>query len=839
MGPLHDHHWKPHRNPGVPNQFVRHARPQDGPGSGTHGTTSDASGTSSTSPGSGSSSAYLRPTQRIHSGSKEQEVASANRSGYPLQRTTDSRTSTRRTKDQEEQCDPRAQTRTIDAARAQTRAIDAERSLARPSRRRLHHRGRPRNPQGFFRIWFQHGRRGLRLIGTLLLLSVITTTQAGPAYDPGSTFGQRDATPFTYERTFDLTQQKVIFNPIGKYAVDVTFLHMELKVNFGHFVPLFEEFKADIVAAYTLAQQVGKLDKDLKKSTVSGLAALSFPVNMAGQKLTETLYKLPEVTYDEARFDPAGRYRRDYGPRSDMAAGSDLAADPLLNQEERFTESVIGVGPDPLLTREKRFIESVIGVGSSILSFVFDIFKYQEIKGVKRDLLRLEKTQQAIYDRQKMLMQTTVAQGKLLTDHQKWIKETRDQLALVIKTDQAGLFTKLLSFGGIIQREVDTFADTVKMALLGKLNPDQISYEKLTEMAQFVWDMEKEKGLQSPVKIPADLFSMPLSYLYNLEEERLEFIFHIPMTQPHQILDMYEYLPFPMSMTNDRHRVAVPRPGPHNVLAYNQKREFQTLSASELQACFVLKKVHYCARRQVLRTDWTKTCLSALFVKNQEASTRYCDFQIQPADERVFKLQGSDFLIYTNRDLITERICGDRHEQVHVKEGSVVSVPQGCRLKLEQHQIYGEVGLHRGFETPQIFEWTWDAQRVLRNHSGPDLVAAIAAMEHEAGMLSFETEDLLQQMELNRLEVELNKTRTETLDLSTSLNNPFGWVHWVSAVISCFTTFISTMMFLGFLRWIRRRQLPAPSAPGLLPVVYHQPQPPMAPNPVLNFVAPR
>jgi hypothetical protein len=42
---------------------------------------------------------------------------------------------------------------------------------------------------------------------------------------------------------------------------------------------------------------------------------------------------------------------------------------------------------------------------------------------------------------------------------------------------------------------------------------------------------------------------------------------------------------------------------------------------------------------------------------NQEAATR-CDFQIQPADERVVKLDQSIFLVHTNQVMVAEKYCG-------------------------------------------------------------------------------------------------------------------------------------------------------------------------------------
>jgi hypothetical protein len=144
-------------------------------------------------------------------------------------------------------------------------------------------------------------------------------------------------------------------------------------------------------------------------------------------------------------------------------------------------------------------------------------------------------------------------------------------------------------------RLYNTFADTVKMAQLGKLNPDQIGLSVLDDIVLFVQQTESDFGLTSPVKKAADFFTMPLSYMYSLKEQRLEFIIHVPLTRPEQILDMYEYFPFPMTMTGGHDRVAIPWTVPHNVLAYNKQCEFQTLAATELQACFRLQRVHYCA----------------------------------------------------------------------------------------------------------------------------------------------------------------------------------------------------------------------------------------------------
>ena len=101
-------------------------------------------------------------------------------------------------------------------------------------------------------------------------------------------------------------------------------------------------------------------------------------------------------------------------------------------------------------------------------------------------------------------------------------------------------------------------------------------------------------------------------------------------------MDMFEYIPFPMTMSTSENHIVLPRPGHHNVLTLSQKQEYQVLASSELSQCFKLGRVHYCQGQQILKTNFRKTCLGALYVKDAEASSWYCNFQVQPADEPVF-----------------------------------------------------------------------------------------------------------------------------------------------------------------------------------------------------------
>jgi hypothetical protein len=141
------------------------------------------------------------------------------------------------------------------------------------------------------------------------------------------------------------------------------------------------------------------------------------------------------------------------------------------------------------------------------------------------------------------------------------------------------------------------------------------------------------------------------------------------------------------------------------------------------------------------------------------------------------------------------------------------------------------------FRCPPTDPDGYSRQRRRRRNPLPELASAIQAMQHDAGMALFETEDLLQQMDLHPLQEELEKAKQETVKINTSLNNPFGIVHLIAATLPSITMFISTLLVIKFIQWIQnRRAIKASAMPMPMPpqIVY---QPPA--NPQLQFVSPR
>ena len=104
----------------------------------------------------------------------------------------------------------------------------------------------------------------------------------------------------------------------------------------------------------------------------------------------------------------------------------------------------------------------------------------------------------------------------------------------------------------------------------------------MENVLEFLDLVTEAKGMVTQAKSTANIFTMPMSYVFNKARERFYFIVHIPLTRPEQVMDMFEYIPFPMTMSTSENHVVLPRPGHLNVLALNQKPECQVLASSEL-----------------------------------------------------------------------------------------------------------------------------------------------------------------------------------------------------------------------------------------------------------------
>ena len=372
--------------------------------------------------------------------------------------------------------------------------------------------------------------------------------------------------PFAFERNHDIRNQKVVFNPVGQYFTDVTFIHAEIRMPFKHIPQRVH------IARYTIEEfrRKANASENFSSSTIAALEAMSGPIEFAQVRYEDILKKLPEQDASQSLVDDHGRYKR---------------FEPVI---------------------------AAIGVGTLIIGWVFEYFKAKEVQGIKADLRPVQDNTYKLTANQKLLFATTLKHSEILANHNLLHLRNYQQWNDFFAMDQAVELSKIQQISSMTQEEVWIFANTVSRAQLGKLNPNQITTKALASILKFVKIATRTRNLVCLVQCTCDIFAMPMSYVYNRADQVFYFIVHILLVRPEQVMDMFEYEPFPMTLSTSETHVVLPRPGSHDVLAINQSQEYQLLSSGELQHCFKLAQVHYCKGRQVLKTNFCKSCLRSL-----------------------------------------------------------------------------------------------------------------------------------------------------------------------------------------------------------------------------------
>jgi len=204
---------------------------------------------------------------------------------------------------------------------------------------------------------------------------------------------------------------------------------------------------------------------------------------------------------------------------------------------------------------------------------------------------------------------------------------------------------------------------------------------------------------------------------------------------------MFRYLPFPLNIEGDTDNALIPEVGHEDIFAYGKFNTYQVLSSNDLTRCLKLNDMHFCRGRQILKTDFTKTCLSALFKKHIAAIKDYCKFEIQPIDERVYQIAKDTYIVHTNKEIATNLICKHKQESVFIKSGQSFKIPSGCRISLIQHKLYAEDSL-RVDEPPQVLELNFDSFAMFGNLSLNNYKEALGSLNNFSQHI-VEPEDLL------------------------------------------------------------------------------------------------
>jgi hypothetical protein len=226
-----------------------------------------------------------------------------------------------------------------------------------------------------------------------------------------------------------LTTQKVIFNPIGQFATDISFahfdeVHLQLEVDINRTLDFAQTFLKD--ATSNSDMWVKERSMGMYRTLHEGAQTIRMQGAAAAVRLAETRLKIPQKSREDLNF--GGRYRR---------------AQPGTMDEDYHPHH-----------RDRRFMETVLGLGASVIGIIWDVYKRREVGTIEEGLRNLEKAINTNMDNIKKLLHLTTAHTKILQQHAETQRTMARQLNLELNVNAFGTLLKMRTFLNLIEDQI-------------------------------------------------------------------------------------------------------------------------------------------------------------------------------------------------------------------------------------------------------------------------------------------------------------------------------------------------------------------------------------------------
>jgi hypothetical protein len=442
-----------------------------------------------------------------------------------------------------------------------------------------------------------------------------------------------------------------IFNPIGKYATDVHYQLIRIPI---HFKPIKD------------AQEDLSIFMHNVKNVVRGKAT-EFPINQVIHLANSTLSMIRQRT---------------------------------INMQLNLPTSSI----TPHAGEKKRFLDLIFGIAGTAfgISNQIQITRINSI--IAKEIHRTD-----------MLVDISQLHENHLHSLDLQISNTAKTISDFVQYSPAvasQALTGMLMHVNNVQTKVE---DALEQAQLHRLS-HKIFPNSVLETIKANIDLTAEKhGYISFVKQTTDLFQIPLSYVYQPNNETVALILHVPFVKSEYLLTLNQYLPFPLSHNLSPNHSLTPAVGQYDILAYSGYETFKLVSQSDLAACHKMGETYFCKGRNDLRTDMQETCMGSLFLQQGKGVQRNCKFEINPAREQVFKLAYNKWTIATQKQYTTYQVCGKNRRPMIISPGAIITLDPGCKVRLQTHILTADT-LEEIEMTPTYFTWNWNASQIF-----PDL----------------------------------------------------------------------------------------------------------------------
>jgi len=325
--------------------------------------------------------------------------------------------------------------------------------------------------------------------------------------------------------------------------------------------------------------------------------------------------------------------------------------------------------------------------------------------------------------------------------------------------------TQMLMYFDDVQTKVE---DGLEQAQLHRLSHKLFPNDVLESIKSNIDMTASKNNYISFVTKTTDLFQIPLSYVYQPGNKTISLLLHVPFVKAEYILNLNQYLPFPLSHNLSPNHSLTPAVGQYDILAYSGFETFKILSQSDLASCLKMGDTYFCKGRNDLRTDITETCLGSLYLQQAKGIQKNCKFEINPAKEQVFKLAFNKWAIATQKQYTTHQVCGKNRKPMTIGPGATISLEPGCKVRLQSHILTADTYEETEI-TPTYFNWNWNASQIFPDMEPHQFSQAMQSL-NDYGLHIVDAADIAHHLKFE------NFNDPVPLTISNMFSNPLHYV---------------------------------------------------------------
>lgn len=274
----------------------------------------------------------------------------------------------------------------------------------------------------------------------------------------------------------------------------------------------------------------------------------------------------------------------------------------------------------------------------------------------------------------------------LLRDLTEDLFEDLNELQLQVNT-----LALMASFNDVTtqcEKMVENIDKIISEAFINRLSVRAIPADQVDKLVHNLKKEAARRGFVLDIKALADIFQAETSFVAN--RTKFHLFTHIPLARANGLLDIYQYIPFPMEVQEST--LAVTIKADKQIIAVHREdpsRGFIEMTTADLQACRQVGSRYWCENNNVVTKNNSRSCTAALFFKEFNKVKTNCDLFFDDKQDTIVQTGSHSFLSMAATNNFITITCQGKSGQTELPNKGTTSfnISEGCIAESASHRF--------------------------------------------------------------------------------------------------------------------------------------------------------